>query len=78
MPTRGHGRAIQVEDAHRCPQPTRGRSWTRDRRFPSFGEKYKYEGRERHKEIGETEIVRVTRWFRETVCAWPRGQQVAT
>ena len=30
--------------------------------------KYKYQGRERHKAIGETEIVRVTRWFRETVC----------
>ena len=28
-------------------------------RFPAIGEKYKYQGRERHGEIGETETVRV-------------------
>ena len=27
--------------------------------FPPIGDKYKYQGRERHEEIGETEIVRV-------------------
>jgi len=46
MPTRGHGRAVQVEG-----MPTRGRSSTRDGRFPAIGEEYKYEGRERHEEI---------------------------
>ena len=33
MPTRGRGRAVQV-----VRMPMRGRSWSRDRRFPAIGE----------------------------------------
>ena len=46
MPTRGHGRALQVEG-----MPMTVRSWTRDGRFPAIGKEYKQEGRERHVEM---------------------------